>query len=167
MKMGDNFSTVNLPITGQPRPHVKTDINNNGQIAGTYFDEQNRVHGFLTNGNGVVTINVPFPDAVPGTTIVVAVNDAGQAVGRYDERDLAGGPGATRGFLFHDGIFTRINVPDSVGTAPDGINNAGQIVGSFISLDFERTSGFVLDQNGNFTRLDAPFPNAGRTIAKG
>src|SRR6266446_696148 len=50
-------------------------------------------------------------------------------------------------------IFTQIDVPGAFSTAALGINNAGQIVGSFN----QGVHGF-LDAGGSFTQIDVPFP---------
>src|SRR4051794_38550203 len=52
-----------------------------------------------------------------------------------------------------DFSFTTINVPGALYTSAYGINNAGQIVGSF--YDGTSDHGF-LDIGGSFTTIDAP-----------
>ncbi|HZQ55141.1 MAG TPA: PEP-CTERM sorting domain-containing protein [Bryobacteraceae bacterium] len=72
--------------------------------------------------------------------------------------------GATRpyGFLYRsDGTFTTINVPGSLSTAAFGINNYGDIVGSF--TDNSGQHGF-LDRDGVFTTLNAPLPLSASAI---
>jgi probable HAF family extracellular repeat protein len=60
--------------------------------------------------------------------------------------------------------FTTIDVPGAASTSANGINNAGQIVGTFdTSGPNARTSGFVYP-GGNFTIFDAP---GSATIATG
>ena len=59
-------------------------------------------------------------------------------------------------------MFTQIDVPGAIGTVADGINGAGQIVGSFSNSTGEH--GF-LDTGGSFTQLDAP--GATDTVAAG
>ena len=49
--------------------------------------------------------------------------------------------------------FTQIDVPGAIFTLADGINDAGQIVGSF--TDSTGTHGF-LDTRGSFTQIDVP-----------
>src|SRR3954452_6399047 len=59
--------------------------------------------------------------------------------------------------------FTQIDVPGAFATEAHGINNAGQIVGSFVDGNFT-TNGF-LSTGGSFTQIDVP--GASRTEAWG
>jgi probable HAF family extracellular repeat protein len=61
---------------------------------------------------------------------------------------------AAHGFLFDDGVFTRIDFPGAPLTATQGINNRGQIVGAF-GETAEQPHGFLLD-GGVFTQIDFP-----------
>ena len=58
------------------------------------------------------------------------------------------------GFLVSGGTFTQIDVPGAIGTEVRGINDAGQIVGTFYNSTGPR-HGF-LDSGGIFTRIDMP-----------
>jgi hypothetical protein len=50
--------------------------------------------------------------------------------------------------------FTTLDVPGAASTFALGINDAGQIVGSY--SDGARDHGFLLDTDGSYTTLDAP-----------
>src|SRR5205823_6420676 len=77
-----------------------------------------------------------------------------------------------RGFLLDNGgSFTPIDVPGSSFTQPESINDAGQIVGSFVNST--GTHGF-LDARGSVTPIDVPgasfteahdINNAGQIVA--
>jgi hypothetical protein len=60
---------------------LANDINDRGQIAGTYIDENDRRHGFILDRGHVATIDVPFAEA--SFTDVAGINDRGDVVGRY------------------------------------------------------------------------------------
>jgi hypothetical protein len=64
-----------------------------------------------------------------------------------------------RGFLWRNGKFVEldINVPDAGpgGTAPFGINNNGDIVGSYLDVDGRR-NGFLRSPSGGWTIRPAP-----------
>lgn len=60
--------------------------------------------------------------------------------------------------------FTTIEVPGATGTQAFGINDAGQIVGTFEDATFV-PHGFLRDSGGGFTTLDVP--GATRTEASG
>jgi len=62
--------------------------------------------------------------------------------------------------------FTTIDVPGAVpgSTRGGGINNSGQIVGSFVAG--ATTHGF-LDTGGSFTTIDVPGASGAGTVASG
>jgi probable HAF family extracellular repeat protein len=139
-------------------------INDDGDVVGGYRDSiTGRYHGFhWEETDGLFsTIDVPFPDAT--TTIeLLRVNNAGQMVGTYLNGSV---PAHDHGFLYDNGVFTSIDVPDAEGTIPAGINDQGQIVG-FYTDTLGSHHGFLLD-NGTFTTIDAPFPGVILTDAYG
>jgi hypothetical protein len=104
-------------------------------------------------------IDVPFPGA--HDTIADKINQNGVIVGNY--LDAAGGQ---HGFVavppYGAGDFGLIDAdatqfPGSHDAAAEGINDLGQIVGSFVD-DTGLTVGFFLDTNGvNFRKLDFGF----------
>jgi uncharacterized membrane protein len=131
---------------------VVLDINNRGQIVGTYVDAQGLTrggftHGFLIDDDGVfTTIDVPGPSE----TEILGINDRGQMVGTF-----ADASGIARGFLLDDGVFTTIDAPDAAAeTALFDINNRGQMVGAY--QDTEGTPHGVLVDKGIFTTIDPP-----------
>jgi probable HAF family extracellular repeat protein len=90
------------------------------------------------------------------STVARGINDAGDIVGTFS--DATG----SHGFLLTGGVFTTIDAvppfappPPQLGAGTDafGINDAGQIVGSF--NDATGFHGFLLT-GGVFTTIDAP-----------
>lgn len=71
-------------------------------------------------------------------TFATGVNASGQVVGSYN----AGGN--AHGFLLSGGTYTTFNDPDAAGgdTLPDGINNLGQIAGTFNNFPVQEL-GFI------------------------
>lgn len=136
---GTGFTVLNVPGFADPFPKG---VNNAGQIVGTDGDGN---LGFLYN-NGAVQ-----PIAPPGATDIrpTAINDLGQIVGY----DFSGG---WHGFLDSAGTFTSLTAPGSLGfsTDPNGINDSGEIVGSFENSPFG-SHGFLYHK-GAFTEIDAP-----------
>ena len=86
----------------------------------------------------------------PNNTVAKSINDAGEIVGYYESFR----PVFTMGFLFQNGTFTTINIPDANYTVVDGINSAGQIVGYYAD-GFTKVHGFIYD-HGSFTSVDIP-----------
>src|SRR5712692_10602561 len=62
-----------------------------------------------------------------------------------------------------DGATTFFAVPNATGTFAAGINNAGQVVGTYV-LDGQG-HGFLRDSDGSLTYID--FPDAVSTAANG
>jgi probable HAF family extracellular repeat protein len=145
------------------------DINNRGEIVGFYNDATGATTtGFLRSKNGQFTsINVPGSQA----TGPLKINDRRQVVGLYLDADATPNPdgtpppGAFHGFVWDDGDLTTIDLPGATATFVLGINNRGQMVGSYIDAD-GNYHGFLRDPNGAVTTLpDAPVadPTAGGT----
>src|SRR5205823_307133 len=57
------------------------------------------------------------------------------------------------GFLYSGGIYTTLDVPMAVTTAAWGINNAGQIVGAYVTGPVDHS---FLYSGGTYTIIDHP-----------
>lgn len=108
------FTTIDVPFPGafQPTP---TGINDKGLIVGYYLTYGLVSHGFTLSNGTYYTFDFPAHDC----TDFHAVNNQDQIVGY----------GCNDGFLFVDGQFSTIRIPGIALTSPNGINNAGDIVG--------------------------------------
>ena len=136
------------------------DINNRGEIVGFYNDaEGSTTSGFLRSRRGRFT-----SIEVPGSQLTgpLKVNDRRQVVGVYVNADPKPNPdgttppGVLHGFLWDDGDFKSIDVPGASATAVLGINNRGQMVGSYIDAD-GAYHGFLRNRRGAVTTLpEAP-----------
>jgi probable HAF family extracellular repeat protein len=131
------------------------DINNHGQMVGTYVDAAGSTPGGFTHGflleDGIFT-TIDFPG--PSETEILGINDRGQMVGTYIDAQ-----GIIHGFLFSDGVFTTIDSPDAaMETVLFGINDRGQILGGFVDAGGMRRS--CLLEDGVFTNF---VPGASRT----
>jgi probable HAF family extracellular repeat protein len=143
------FTPIDVP---KARDVELTGINNAGQIVGYYSDDSPpfAVHGLLYSGGNLTVMDLP----------AFGINNIGQIV-------------VDGGFLNSDGSFTPIGLPPEPTCCAQthGINDAGQIVGSYIywnQTDAEAYHGFLYSA-GNFTTIDAPGadPFYGDTIARG
>jgi probable HAF family extracellular repeat protein len=149
------FTTLDVPLSGANNTGARG-INDVGEIVGNYGDSSGQ-HGFLYAA-GVFTA-LDMPGAGTGTTRVLGINNSGQIVGIYADHtpQSAGGP-RDHGFLYLDGVFTTLSdVPfaGAVNTSPTGINDRGQIVGTYYNTLEDRTHIFLYD-TGVFTTLDIP-----------
>ena len=105
---------------------------------------------------GLVTVQSARPATVSFTPLPFGrangVNNAAQVAG-----GTIGGEDVI-GLVFINGNIVRIQVPNSVQTNVNGINNNGQIVGSYYTSENHGTSGFLFFQ-GNTTVIQFPAPN--------
>jgi probable HAF family extracellular repeat protein len=139
-------------------------INANGSITGTYRDVTPTpphlgVHAFFLNNGVLTTLDPPESIRTQGGFI----NAQGQAVGAYRSGDQK-----RHGFIWKKGKYSSFNVPDDdpvLGTVPFGINDLGQIVGSYVDAIDGFRHGFLLSK-GVYTSLDVPGA-ANFTVAEG
>jgi probable HAF family extracellular repeat protein len=118
---------TNFDVPGA-RGTEATDINDRGQIVGTYsqdtpiVNDSRRPRAFLFDRGKLTRIDYP------GATMTVAsgVNNRGQVVGGY--LDTKGRP---HGYLWDKGRIRTIDVPGASGTAVGDINDRGEMVGVF------------------------------------
>jgi hypothetical protein len=130
-------------------------INNGGAITGSYGDNiGSGLHGFIRDANDTfVTFDVP--GAVNGT-FPFGINDGGVITGGYSDNIGSGFHGFVRAA---NGTFVTFDVPAAVdGTslfAPQAINAAGAVAGSYFDVNFVSHS-FLREPNGALTTFDPP-----------
>ena len=129
---GTKFRVVTPPgIQGTVAANA---INSHGQIVGWSFDTSHT--GFLFYNGKYYTLNVPNS---LNYTLALGINDNGIVVGWY----LGCTPTCTEhGFALMKGKYLSFDYPGAMGTYASGINNAGQIVGSY-TFDQQTFHGFV------------------------
>jgi probable HAF family extracellular repeat protein len=97
-------------------------VNDAGQIVGVYLDSVGGSHPFLYSNGSFIPI--VLPSNLQGS-YVTGINNRGEIVGY-------GGNGIYyESFLDNNGTFTTFSLPGSYGTEAMGINDEGQIVGSY------------------------------------
>lgn len=103
------------------------DINDAGQVVGTYSDENFVRHAVLWDGKGWHDLALPPGEEVNG--IAYAINNSGQIVGTSDDF-----VNPTAGLLWdagNTGSYTPIESGTGVHVSPEDINDAGIVVGGF------------------------------------
>jgi len=113
-------------------------INNNGEIVG---GDPNFSQISVDNA-GVFTMI-----SVPGLQPFMGVNDAGQIVGSVHT-----GGTTIQAFVYNAGTFDRFSVPSASETFAYGIDNSGDIVGTY----YNGTNHGFVDIGGVITSVDVP-----------
>ena len=125
------------PVTIKGAVEVEADgINNSGQVVGTYFDSAGAEHGFLLTGKKLTALNPPgvgssatawsINDA--GLIAVYGINTAGTAYLSYTTADS--------GKTYQPFAYTGKGA-GSLGTVIHGINNNGDITGTYFDTNSE------------------------------
>jgi probable HAF family extracellular repeat protein len=142
-------------------------INDSGEIAGFYSPERSTPrYGFIDNGGTYSQINVP-----PGTSTTANINDNGVVVGGSYLHTTSGITPIYTGFIDDHGTITYLNAPGTLTsngyTYAYGINDSGEVVGSYeTSYSSSQQHGFLY-QNGTYTTIDDPNAGSGGTYATG
>ena len=117
-------------------------LNNVGQAAGFYVDQEDVYHGVILQDGEFTEFN--FPGAVD--TQPYGIGEAGQLIGNIVDAE-----GISHGFVGN----TQIDVPGAERTYADHVNTAGVVVGSYIDAD-GKPHGFLHHPDGTFTTIDVP-----------
>jgi hypothetical protein len=146
---------INIPDT---LFSITLDVNNNGQVCGFAFGELAAFGYVLDTRSGALTV-VAHDDAVFGT-ILLGINDGGEAVGYYVDADWN-----FIGFHYKDGVFTPVTGPSGEPAYPAAINKLGQIAGDYYDAE-NHIHSFVLT-GGEFTPIEVPGAVPGSVGARG
>ncbi|MEO7319762.1 MAG: hypothetical protein ABIZ56_12300, partial [Chthoniobacteraceae bacterium] len=118
-----SFNTIDIPGALFT---VINGINAPGRFTGTYADASGTPHAFVWSKGVFTTLYPPGSIRSQGGFI----NAQGEAAGAYRDADQK-----RHGFIWKDGVFTTFNVPGDntpLGTVPLGINDRGEVVGSYV-----------------------------------
>ncbi|HET6929678.1 MAG TPA: hypothetical protein VFI45_05110 [Candidatus Acidoferrum sp.] len=161
------FGQNGLPAQASTSLLFPTAINDNGVIAGYFYDPNLGIHSFIIPSEGIFN-GQPLDIGGPGSgsasgqgfgTWIQYVAPTGDAVGSY-RRDQSG----LHGFIRHyaDGTVTVLDAPGYSGTATGGtianwIAADGTVVGSVVNST-GITHAFVRTPDGTYTIFDPPGP---------
>jgi hypothetical protein len=127
-KRSSNGGFVTLDYPGATTT-VPGGINDNGMIVGSWWNPRNTVTGggfVFYNGKWV---SVEYPGKLSGTTQLFGISNAAVMIGTNTEDD------PPTAFLYENGAFKVIAVPNSFVTEARGISSDGLIVGSTVLND--------------------------------
>jgi hypothetical protein len=117
-------------------------INDEGLIAGSWSAADGSEIGFIRSPDGRISTPIVHPDDNTRTTVLRAVNDDAVIAGFY-------GANVSHGFLFTEGNFRTVDFPGAVATALRGINNLGDLSGTYSIVDLNADEfGFIIPRRG-------------------
>lgn len=145
---GGRFTTdITSPGDDETFLHV---INNRGQVVGhSRRDVFAPARAFLWSNGRFTFLDLPGVLVVGRNRESMGLNDRGDVVGTFQSQ------GVNHGFLFSGGALTQIDVPGARSTYASGVNNSGEVVGTYIDM-FDVEKAYVRYADGTFTQIDAP-----------
>ena len=149
------FTPIDIPVGASSL--VPYDINNRGDIVGTYSVSVEHVgsfpRGFLIDQHGTFhTVDLPND---PSTWELRGINDQGDTVGYF--ADVVNGIGRTGFLLERNGGFTTLDLPGGGESIAQGINARGDVVGSYSLVPNGLfLQGFVYSRTGDVSSFVIP-----------
>jgi YVTN family beta-propeller protein len=121
-----------------------------GVIVGNGIDNEGIYHGFILANGVFTTLNYPGANF----TQILDINyDGSEIVGAYSLPSFP--QNTSQGFTYINGAFTSVTFPKSASTALNGVNNGGELVGTYFFPDQANSQVFLL--NGTtLTNEDVP-----------
>ena len=125
-RVGATFTMFDVPAASLT---VATGVNDGGQVVGLFTDAAG-THGFIRTAGTVTPINVPGALSTGfqalGIVFGLGINNAEDIAGVFQDTS-----GQGHGFVRTGPVFNTIDVPGALQTTAWGINDAGQVVGTF------------------------------------
>jgi hypothetical protein len=122
-----NFRDVKAPGAMQTDTYA---VNQSAVVAGDYVDGNNVQHGMILNGKKLTSFDLngcQTTGNTPGSIAAFGINNAGTAAGWC----LNAKTGLPVAFTYANGQFTNIAFPKAIGTEANGINDKGEVVGTY------------------------------------
>jgi probable HAF family extracellular repeat protein len=145
--------------TSVPAVNQCLGLNSQSQMAGFYNDSANNSHGYIDQSSGTFFSVLIGGKGGPSSTIT-GVNEMGQFSAFYTDKT-----GVMHGLFGDQGKMITLNFPGATATQAFGLNNNGQVVGSYTVGSM--THGFLWTNGVGFQGpIDAP-GGTGTTIING
>jgi hypothetical protein len=128
-------------------------INDEGLVTGSWTAADGSVVGFIRLPDGRISTPILHPDDNTRTTVLRALNDEGVIAGFY-------GANVSNGFLLTEGKFQTVDFPGALATALRGINNLGDVSGTYSIVDLDADEfGFIIPRRGPEISFKLPDPS--------
>jgi hypothetical protein len=125
-------------------------VNKSNTSVGSYIDSAGLTHGWIRTASGTITtIDVPGASTVPGSAPCISGNTGGTAVNGINDKGYISGHYWDTSYNEHGfvrlpgGRFITLDVPGAYQTAGGGINNAGVVVGHWVTDSSCDDSGYI------------------------
>src|SRR5277367_278147 len=136
-------------------------INDEGLVAGSWSAADGSEIGFIRAPDGRISTPIVHPDDNTRTTVLRAVNDEGVIAGFY-------GANVSNGFLLTEGKFRTVDFPGAVSTALRGINDLGDVSGTYSIVDLNADEfGFIIPRRGPTISFKLPDPTGTGIVVGG
>jgi hypothetical protein len=127
-------------------------LNDEGLVAGSWLAADGSTLGFIRFPDGRISTPIVDPNDNSGLTVLRALNDEGVVAGFY-------GANVSNGFLLTEGQFRTVDFPGAVSTALRGINNLGDVSGTYSIVDLNADEfGFIIPRRGPAISFKLPDP---------
>jgi hypothetical protein len=134
-----SFTSFDIPGASS---YFVAGINDEGLVAGTWIAADGSDVGFIRFPDGRISTPIVDPNDNSGTTVLRAINGEDVIAGFY-------GANASSGFLLEEGKFRTVDFPGAVSTALRGINNLGDLSGTYSVVDLDADEfGFIIPRRG-------------------
>jgi len=143
--ISETYEAVNYPHI--PKNQIAADVNDLGQVVGTYVDSSGVGHGYVWSGGKFTTLNVPFAGATG--TFPQGINNSDEVVGCWDDSAEN-----SHGFTLIGSTYASFDYPGGSQTCGFDVNNAGNIVGSY--QDASGVYNGYLLSGGTYTSFAVP-----------
>lgn len=147
------FKNLNAPGATETDPYAVTvNVNKQVVIAGDYVDSSGVQHGMILKGKTFTSVDRKDCTTTPGPNAIAfyGINNKNTVVGWCQDTMT----GVDDAFSYFKGKFVTISPPDSTSTQAQGINDKGQIVGTYFD-SASAQHGFLLS-GGKYATLDVP-----------
>jgi hypothetical protein len=146
-----NFTSINI---AGATDYFVAGINDRGVVVGsTSADGGNTFVGFVRSPGGQITSPLLDPNDTEPYTIMRAINDEDVVAGFY-------GSVVSHGFEFAGGAFTIHDFAGAAATALRGINNRGDLSGTYLTSLSADPIGYIQPRTGRAITFKYPEPGS-------
>ena len=154
------FTSFDIPGAGS---YFVPGINDRGVIVGSWRPYEGPPFvpnvGFIRSPGGRITTPVLDPNDTESFTVLRAINNEGVIAGFY-------GLSVAHGFVLTEGLFTPRDFPGALDTAVRGINNQGDLSGTYDTALHPDPIGFIMPRQGPAITFGPPPGGSGLVVAK-